>query len=98
MKDIISIIVKEWDGENHDYCLVNLFTTSQQNSIDFTFNMEYLFEWVNDEHRSLFVKEICERMLFRERIKDYEWATTVDFTSIVLEMQKIWELRFNKKK
>lgn len=98
MRDIISIRVKQWDGDNTDYCLVELFVTSQPNTINFSFNMEYLFEWVNDEHRELFVKEICERMLHRDRIKDFDWSNAVDFTDVVLQMQKLWELKFKKKR
>jgi hypothetical protein len=89
MKNISAIEVTPWDGDDRDFCVVKIYCTQIEKSVDFTFNMEYLFEWVNDEHREMFLEEICTKMLKRE-MTDTEFEWNVEFKRIIEQMRSIW--------
>lgn len=54
------IMIREYD-DCIGFCVINLYK-----ECEFSFNLGYLFEWVEEEHREGFFKAVCEKKLGRE--------------------------------
>jgi len=74
-----------------DFCVVNVHTTTHE-TCSFSFNMEYLFEWVNTEDRVLFLLDVFSKKIEFELgiyLAHLSWDL-VDFSAVIITMLNMW--------
>lgn len=95
----VAITITEYNP-HPDFCVVHIHESTHE-TFSFSFNMEYLFEWVNDEDRIMFLQDVFSKKIevswdiYRA---DVVWDL-VDFNGILMTMRNLWnqETRMHKK-
>jgi hypothetical protein len=88
----LAVSIEKYDG-SPDFCVVKIHEPNHDD-MAFSFNMEYLFEWVADEHKALFLLDVfSKKAMIQWNITDKSLLSWdgVDFVDVIKSMTALWK-------